>query len=191
MHTHTGKGFTLIELLVVIAIIGILSSVVVISLNNARSKARDSSRKSNARAMTTAFILYSSEQIPEKAPIMVTDVLLCPKGWFVSTVVGAELGCPSLTVTNPPDQATTLSVYLKRLPIGDTATYTYRNYILVLGVPTFTPGNGDSRFCLGVRLENTITGTEMSFQCTSAGCGSSIVSPATTTTWLPGDCTEL
>lgn len=52
------KGFTLIELLVVVAIIGILSSVVLASLNTARSKARDAERVSEIRQLKLALELY-------------------------------------------------------------------------------------------------------------------------------------
>lgn len=55
------KGFTLIELLVVIAIIGILSSVVLASLNSARAKARDAKRMSDLKSIETALNLYYSD----------------------------------------------------------------------------------------------------------------------------------
>ena len=52
------KGFTLVELLVVIAIIGLLASVVIVSVGAARAKARDSRRITDMKALQTAMELY-------------------------------------------------------------------------------------------------------------------------------------
>ncbi|HEY9480652.1 MAG TPA: type II secretion system protein [Candidatus Paceibacterota bacterium] len=52
------KGFTLIELLVVIAIIGLLSSIVLASLNTARAKSRDARRQTDMHSIQSALQLY-------------------------------------------------------------------------------------------------------------------------------------
>ena len=58
-HSKADRGFTLIELLVVIAIIGILSSVVLASLNTARNRGADAAIKSNlANARAEAELYY-------------------------------------------------------------------------------------------------------------------------------------
>jgi len=64
---NSKKGFTLIELLVVIAIIGILSSVVLASLNSARQKSRDAKRVSDIKQLQLALELYfdSSSEYPD------------------------------------------------------------------------------------------------------------------------------
>jgi prepilin-type N-terminal cleavage/methylation domain-containing protein len=55
------KGFTLIELLIVIAIIGVLSSIILNAIQQARMKARDARRKSDIHQLQIALESYYSD----------------------------------------------------------------------------------------------------------------------------------
>lgn len=52
------RGFTLIELLVVISIIGVLATLIIANLNEARGRARDLRLKQNSAQLKTALQLY-------------------------------------------------------------------------------------------------------------------------------------
>jgi len=61
---NKNKGFTLIELLVVIAIIGILSSVVLASLNTARDKGANAAAKANINNIRAQAELVYDDATP-------------------------------------------------------------------------------------------------------------------------------
>lgn len=71
------KGFTLIELLVVIAIIGVLASIVLASLNNARKKARDVRRITDIKQLQLALELYFDGVGSSKYPPALTGAGTC------------------------------------------------------------------------------------------------------------------
>lgn len=88
MKSTNKKGFTLIELLVVIAIIGLMSSVVLASLNTARSKAANTTIKSGlVQLRSQATIYYNNNTIN---PFQYSNTTVIP---------GVTCGTPALTVS--------------------------------------------------------------------------------------------
>lgn len=55
------KGFTLVELLIVVGIIGILTSVVFVSMNGSRAKSRDAVRIGDLKSLSLAAQQYFQE----------------------------------------------------------------------------------------------------------------------------------
>ena len=97
------EGFTLIELLVVISIIGLLASIVLVSLNTARSKSRDARRVADVRQIMNALELFYNDN----------------SGYPAATAAGA---CVPATAANtcPTGGSPAFSTYLATYPTAPT-----------------------------------------------------------------------
>ncbi|MBI2409588.1 type II secretion system protein [Candidatus Kaiserbacteria bacterium] len=86
------KGFTLIELLVVIAIIGILSAVVLASLNTARNKGSDAAIQADLSSVRSQAAIYFNENGNYGTVTEATTGCTAPNTFFVlDTTVATQV----------------------------------------------------------------------------------------------------
>src|SRR3989344_4600829 len=143
-HTNMKRrGFTLIELLVVVSIIGLLSTVVLAAMQDARAKTRDTQRIRNFQEIQKALVLYYAAN--NKYPV--------PTGNACS---GAGSGSnPSKHCTSYNDWSNTsgtgttlaseLAPYLSLMPTDPTQTLTGNNYPHIY--------NSQNRYGYGYRVK--------------------------------------
>ena len=104
------KSFTLIELLVVIAVIGMLASIILVSLDPARKKARDTKRKMDLAQMSKAIEMYYDEY----------DSYPRNSGWCTQ-------------ISNPannwgPDFQNDIAAWMPKVPLDPKYHDTYQDY---------------------------------------------------------------
>ena len=112
------KGFTLIELLVVIAIIGLLATLSVVALNNARLKSRDAKRVSDIKQIQTALEMYYVDQ--NGYPSLATATAL--------GVTGGNYACLNNTTAGWAAAGCTGTVYMGVVPANPAPNGTAYNY---------------------------------------------------------------
>lgn len=125
MQNKHKKGFTLIELLVVIAIIGLLASIVLVSLNTARVKARDTKRIADLKQVQLALEMAYDQN---KAYPNVTTANACSNTDYTGNMT-TELKNAGVITTVPTDPGS--YQYLYGSDVSGTGGSNATSYVLV------------------------------------------------------------
>jgi prepilin-type N-terminal cleavage/methylation domain-containing protein len=145
MINYRHKGFTLIELLVVISIIGLLASVVLVSLNSARRKARDAKRIGDLNQMAKAFELFFN------------DNNSYPTNNQAAATYGTLIDCTGGGAGCAPGLVPKYITYIPTAPTPEDgacqpSSYPYNNYRYAgTGVGVNQSNNYTITFCLGAQ----------------------------------------
>ncbi len=112
-----GRGFTLIELLIVVAIIGLLSAVVLVSLNSARRSANDARRKADLKQMANAMEMYynTNNAYPAYADETHCSFAGCITGCTIANWSGSGLGLTTWLAA-PPNDPVNNATYCYAIP---------------------------------------------------------------------------
>lgn len=109
------RGFTLMELLIVVAILGILSTVLIVSVNPGRQlgKARDAQRQTDLVAILASVLQYASEH---SGDLPDTDGDPDTSNFPTSaTCIGTDAGCFDLAGAGETGE-TIVPVYMVEMP---------------------------------------------------------------------------
>lgn len=135
------QGFTMIELLVVIGIIGLLSTLGIVALSNARMKSRDSRRVSDINKIQIALEMYYSDHKKYPSVALGTTIDLGGVAYTCLDETGFSASCSGdvymTQVPSYPNPRTDVSC------TEGTAGYYYKSY---------TPTDASTyriQYCLG------------------------------------------
>ncbi len=124
MYKKIPNGFTLIELLTVIAIIGILASIVIVSLASSKQKGRDAKRISDVKTIQLTLETYYNDhiyyplgiyggQLTNYLSSMPTDPSYTP-----ACSTGTEAGCYKYVADGPTGSSVCASGFASGYHLG-------------------------------------------------------------------------
>ncbi|MCX6812102.1 MAG: prepilin-type N-terminal cleavage/methylation domain-containing protein [Candidatus Berkelbacteria bacterium] len=184
VYERSRRGFTLVELLIVISIIGILTTIITVSVSNSRARARDAQRSSDLQALNSAIVMYyqANGHYPSLPAGCGTQTTFSDgqTGWINSSASNNLTAFVSADCLTSDFIANIASNYIDKLPTDPVAGqndrgYIYSHYVCSGDNPTGVPndptkndpsscGNRAGLECYKIAAYNPENPTGMTYQ---------------------------